>query len=125
MVITVMRQRGTALVIRYGKVLLVRDKGRHKYSLPGGGIHEGEPIVSAAARELYEELGLHVTKVKRLRECDFKGAVSQHKVCFIEASGEPYLRGNELDKYIWWDMKKPIPVYAHVTVILKKFKNYT
>jgi 8-oxo-dGTP diphosphatase len=116
-----MRQRGTALVIRHGKVLLVRDKGRNKFSLPGGGIHEGEPTVSAAARELYEELGLQVTSVKRLRECDFKGAVSLHKVCLIEANGEPKLRGHELDKYIWWDMKSPIPVFVHVTVILKKF----
>jgi 8-oxo-dGTP pyrophosphatase MutT (NUDIX family) len=118
-----MRQRGTVLVIRHGKVLLVRDKGRHKYSLPGGGIHEGEPTVSAAARELYEELGLHVTSVKRLRECDFKGSLSEHKVCLIEANGEPYLKGHELGKFIWWDMKQPIPVYSHVTVILKKFKN--
>ncbi len=61
--------------------------------------------------------------VKRMRECDFKGAVSVHKVCLIKANGEPNLRGHELDKYIWWDMKKPIPVYAHVTVILKKFNN--
>lgn len=118
-----MRQRGTALVIRHGKVLLVRDKGRHKFSLPGGGIHKGEPTVRAAARELYEELGLHAMSVKRMRECDFKGAVSVHKVCLIKANGEPNLRGHELDKYIWWDMKKPIPVYAHVTVILKKFNN--
>jgi 8-oxo-dGTP pyrophosphatase MutT (NUDIX family) len=120
--ISVMRQRGTALVIKHGNVLLVRDKGSHKFSLPGGGIHEGEPTVSAAARELFEELGLHVTSVKRLRECDFKGAVSVHKVCLVEADGEPKLKGHELDNYIWWDMKSQIPVYAHVTVILKKFK---
>jgi 8-oxo-dGTP pyrophosphatase MutT (NUDIX family) len=120
-----MRQRGTALVIRHDKFLLVRDKGRHKYSLPGGGIHDGEPTVSAAARELCEELGLHVTSVKRLKECDFKGSLSEHKVCLIEADGEPNLRSHELDAFIWWDMKKPIPVYSHVTVILNKFKNYT
>jgi 8-oxo-dGTP pyrophosphatase MutT (NUDIX family) len=118
-----MRQRGTAIVIRHGNVLLVRDKGHHKFSLPGGGIHEGEPAVSAAARELYEELGLHVTSVKRLRECDFKGSLSEHKVCLIEANGEPRLRGHELDKFIWWDMKTPIQLYSHVTNILKKLTN--
>jgi 8-oxo-dGTP pyrophosphatase MutT (NUDIX family) len=117
-----MRQRGTAIVIRYGKVLLVRDKGHDKFSLPGGGMHKGEPVVSAAARELYEELGLHVTSVKRMREYDFEGARSKHKVCLIEANGEPYLRGHELDKFIWWDKKTPIPVYAHVTYILKSLK---
>lgn len=115
-----MRKRGTAVVIRSGKVLLVRDKGRHHFSLPGGAIKKGEPTVSAAARELYEELGLHTLKVTRLSHCDFKGAVSEHKVCLIQASGEPHLRGHELDKFIWWDMKQPIPIYAHVKNILRK-----
>lgn len=115
-----MRQRGTVVVIRHGKVLLVRDKGHNKFSLPGGGIKKGEPTVSAATRELYEELGLSAIKVTRLRHCDFKGSTSAHKVCIIEASGEPHLRGHELDKFIWWDMKIPIPVYTHVTQILRK-----
>ena len=117
-----MRQRGTAVVIRDGKVLLVRDKGKHRFSLPGGKIERNEPTVSAAAREVYEELGLRVTLVKRLRECDFKGSLSEHKVCLIKAAGEPKLRGHELDKWIWWDMKDSIPVYEHVTNILKKIK---
>lgn len=117
-----MRKRATAVVIRNGKVLLVRDRGRHRFSLPGGAIKRGEPTVSAAARELYEELGLYAVKVTRLRECDFRGAVSEHKVCLIQASGEPHLRGHELNKFIWWDMKEPIPIYAHVKNILKKIK---
>ena len=117
-----MRKRGTAVVIRHEKVLLVRDKGRHHFSLPGGAIKKGEPTVSAAARELYEELGLHITKVTRLRECDFRGSTSEHKVCLIQASGEPHLRGHELNKFIWWDMKEPVPVHAHVKGILRKIK---
>lgn len=117
-----MRQRGVAVVIRHGKVLLVRDKGKHRFSLPGGAIKKGEPTVSAAARELYEELGLKAVKATRRRDCDFKGAVSKHRVCLIQADGNPRLRGHELDKFIWWDMKKHIPVYAHVTHILRKLK---
>ena len=119
-----MRQRGTAIVIRAGKILLVRDRGKHRFPLPGGAINKNEPSVSAAAREVYEELGLHVTMVKRLHECDFKGSLSEHKVCLIRANGEPRLRGHELDKFIWWDMKEPIPVYEHVTHILKRYKEH-
>ncbi len=115
-----MRQRGVAVVIRHGEVLLVRDKGKHRFSLPGGAIKRGEPTVSAAARELYEELGLKAVKATRRRDCDFRGAVSKHRVCLIQASGSPHLRGHELDKFIWWDMKKPIPVYAHVRKILER-----
>jgi ADP-ribose pyrophosphatase YjhB (NUDIX family) len=116
-----MRQRGTAIVIRQGKVLLVKDKGHHKFSLPGGELHDNEPVVSGAARELYEELGLHVFSVKRLSECDFTGSRSIHRVCVVEANGEPYIKDHELDKFLWWDMEKPIQVYAHVTFILHKF----
>ncbi len=115
-----MRQRGTAVVIRHNKVLLVRDKGARSFSLPGGELKKGEPTVSAAARELYEELGLKAITVTRRRDCDFKGSLSQHKVCLVEASGDPYLKGHELDKFIWWDRKEAIPVYAHVKKILEQ-----
>ena len=117
-----LRQRGTAVVIRDGKVLLVRDRGKHQFSLPGGGIRENEPAASAAGRELYEELGLSPIKITRLRDCDFRGSVSHHKVCLVKARGEPHLRGQELDKFIWWDMKQPIPVFTHVTQILHRMR---
>lgn len=117
-----LRQRGTAVVIRDGKVLLVRDKGKHHFSLPGGGIKANEPAASAAGRELFEELGLSPVKVTRLPDCDFSGSASHHKVCLVEARGEPHLRGYELDKFIWWDMKQPVPVFAHVTQILHRME---
>jgi ADP-ribose pyrophosphatase YjhB (NUDIX family) len=115
-----MRYRATAVVIRNGKLLLVRDKGHAKFSLPGGGIEKDEPTIGAVARELREELGLNATKVDRIRHCDFKGSFSQHKVCLVEASGEPHLRGHELSEFMWWDMKKDIPMYSHVRQILNK-----
>lgn len=119
-----MRNRGTVVVIRHGRVLLVRDKGKHRFSLPGGGIKKGEPAVSAAARELCEELGLNAVEVRRLHHCDFKTPLTWHKVSSIEASGEPHLKGHELDKFTWWDMKTKVPVYPHVKNILKKMKKY-
>jgi ADP-ribose pyrophosphatase YjhB (NUDIX family) len=47
-----MRIRGTAVVFRNGKVLLVRDNGHHRFSLPGGGVKHNEPPLAAAIREL-------------------------------------------------------------------------
>ncbi len=115
-----LRQRGTAVVIRDSKVLLVRDRGRRRFSLPGGGIKENEPAASAAGRELFEELGLSPTKITRLRDCDFKGYASLHKVCLVEARGQPRLIGHELDKFIWWDMKEDVSIFTHVKGILGK-----
>jgi 8-oxo-dGTP pyrophosphatase MutT (NUDIX family) len=114
-----MRTRATAVIMRDNKVLLVRDKGHKQFSLPGGGIKYDEPTVSAVAREIKEELGLTASSVKRIHALDCKGSLSQHKVCLVEASGEPHIR-EELDKFIWWDMKTSLPVYPHVTRILGK-----
>ena len=116
-----LRKRATAVVIKNGKVLLVRDKGKQKFSLPGGGIHRDEPTLSAAIRELYEETGLRATKAIRLRDCDYKGSKNEHKVCLIEANGEVRLK-HEIDKFVWWDMKQTLPVYPHVRYILSKVK---
>lgn len=119
-----LRRRATAVVIIDGKVLLVRDKGTNRFSLPGGGIKKGEPSTSAAARELYEELGLRATVIRRLRDCDFQGSVNAHCVCLIEAEGDVHFRGHELDEFIWWDMRKPISIHPHVLEILSRVSSY-
>jgi len=117
-----MRIRGTALVFRDGKVLLVKDKNKHKFSLPGGGTNQNEPSMATAIRELYEELGMSARKSERIFNCDFKGSLNNHKVTLIETEDTPVLRGKELDMFIWWDMKTRIPRYFHVDQILARFK---
>ena len=115
------RVRATAVIARDGKVLLVRDRGKHRFSLPGGGLKKGEPTLSAAARELYEELGLRATSIERLRECDFRGKASKHKVCLVtEFDGHPHIQGHELSEFRWWDTKDNVPVFAHVRFILSR-----
>jgi 8-oxo-dGTP diphosphatase len=118
-----MSQRATAIIFRDGKFLLVRGKGKIRFSLPGGKINEGEPVISAVAREVYEELGLEAIVVKRLPECDFAD-LGEHKVCLVEIAGEPVIAEHELDEYIWWDMKQEIPVNEHVIQIIKKFRDF-
>ena len=115
-----MRHRATAIILRDGKVLLVRDRGQNRFSLPGGALKRGEPSVSGAAREVSEELGLHAVEVKRLPQCDFKGGTNQHHVCFIKVTGDPHIR-QELESFLWWDRRASLPVFEHVTRILNKF----
>ena len=109
-----MRIRGTAVVIRNGMVLLVSDRGRHRFSLPGGGAKPDEPPLAAAIRELYEELGMRPRKAERIFRCAFRASASEHKVSLVESDDEPHLRGKELDKFIWWNRRSDIPTYAHV-----------
>jgi 8-oxo-dGTP pyrophosphatase MutT (NUDIX family) len=79
-----------------------------------------EPAVCAAARELYEELGMEAVKVTRTPKYDYGGPLNSHQVCLIEAQGEPILRRLEVDSFLWWDMEEPISILPHVTVILRK-----
>lgn len=115
-----LRQRATALVVRDGKVLLVRDKGRHHYSLPGGKIEEGETAVQAAARELQEELGMNALQVRRLPSADYQGTANEHHVSLITSVDAPRLINPELDSFTWWDMRGSLPMYAHVKGIIGK-----
>jgi len=105
------------VVFRHGHVLLVKDRGKHYYSLPGGGVHPGERSYQAAVRELYEETGLRAYKTNYLGS--FRGTVSLHKAFLIEASGHVHLKkGGELDDFVWWDMKSYLSIYPHVKAIL-------
>ena len=110
------RSRATAVVIRKGGVLLVRDRGKRHFSLPGGGVHKGEPPLSAAARELYEETGLNASRVVRV--FNYRGSVNEHRVFLVEADGDVHLKGRELSEFIWWDRKTAVPIYPHVAAIL-------
>ena len=114
---TLPRHRATLVMRREGRILLVRDRGRSSYGLPGGGIEDGELPIVAAARELHEETGLEATAIRYL--FSFAGKYNVHRVYEVEADGEAAVRG-EIDCYIWWDMKDDTPVYPHVEGILAR-----
>lgn len=85
------KNRSVAIVIRDGKILMERlcykdaNNGKEFFSVPGGGIEEGETPEQAALRELKEECSLDGTIVKPLaviyshgrKEYSFEVAVSE------------------------------------------------
>ena len=65
-----MRNRSVAIVVRDGKILMERlcykdaNNGREFFSLPGGGIEEGETPDECVLREVMEETGLRLTEYR-------------------------------------------------------------
>ena len=50
-----------ALIVRDGRVLLVKAVYNKKYLFPGGGLERGEAPAATAVRETFEETGLRAT----------------------------------------------------------------
>jgi 8-oxo-dGTP pyrophosphatase MutT (NUDIX family) len=119
------RVRGTALVFRDNAVLLVRDRGKTAFSLPGGEHEKGEALLCTAVRELHEELGLRVWKAERIYRCDHEGSTRLHKVTLVETTDDPRIESRELDEFMWWDRTSDVPRFAHVDAILRLFDRGT
>jgi ADP-ribose pyrophosphatase len=70
-----------------GEMLLVRqDRATHdRYTLelPGGKMEEGEPLVEAALRELFEESGYVGTDAEELVTLDMDFSVSVHRTHLV------------------------------------------
>ncbi|MBK5224782.1 MAG: NUDIX domain-containing protein [Acidimicrobiia bacterium] len=56
------RVRAGAVIVDGGRLAVIeRDRdGHHYFTLPGGGVEDGETVEEAAAREVLEELGVEV-----------------------------------------------------------------
>ena len=115
------RNRATALVFRDGRLLLVRERGAKRWSLPGGGMKRWEAPVTAAIRELDEETKLTVVSSAYLFH--YESPSQRHHVCRLEAEGKVALLKEEIGDYRWWDGKSQLSIISSATEILEQAKN--
>jgi len=104
------------------KVVLVRDKDETRFTLPGGGVQEGETGVQALNREFMEEAQFYPQNVKLLGSLevvriDQKGNIVDHQqqarfICSIDDPGEhvPEKDGWETVERIFVDIEE-LPKY--------------
>ena len=118
------RRRATAVVERDGRYLLVLDKGKKTYSLPGGGIEQGEPALAAATREVYEETGMEPLEAKLLFK--YEGTTNAHRVVWVKVDGKAkvHLQRKELSSYLWWNPQdQSIPLFDYVKTIISRLRS--
>ena len=77
-----MRHRACAALIEDGQILMVRIENKNQifWTLPGGGLNEGETFEQAVVREVEEEVRLNIRVIRPLY---VKTDSSGKEVCFL------------------------------------------
>ncbi|MFI7285684.1 NUDIX hydrolase [Streptomyces anulatus] len=100
---------------RAGRVLMVFDRYRQSWELPGGSIEENESPRQAAARELLEESGQQPDE--RLRFIGYARFVlapdrrTEYLALYAGSCTKtrPFEPTEEIAAIHWWDLREPLP----------------
>lgn len=113
-----------------GKILLVRLSYAHQqWTLPGGGVENGETFIEAAHRELEEETGVHPKELEFFAEYEGVSPAPHPVQCFVAHVSRPTLKSQEGEiSDIGWFSSERLPTKRsdRVDKILNLFaKNVT
>ena len=116
------------LVVRDGKVLLMRRRGSHgagTWCPPGGHLDFGESLAACAAREAAEETGLEVTNLRfvGVTEDLFPESRKHYVTLWMAAdaaTGDPVVAApGEMDRVGWFDPAAlPHPLFLSLENLL-------
>jgi 8-oxo-dGTP diphosphatase len=109
------RHTGRALVIHDGKLLLMerwRD-GLHYFSIPGGGIEDGETPEQTAVREVAEETTISISIVREVVQLHV-GDIVHHIFLADYLSGTPHLAVDSEESHIAHTHNRFLPDWVDV-----------
>lgn len=95
------------------RLLMVLDRWRNQWELPGGTLEPGESARQAASRELAEETGISTTDLGLAGVAEFalrRPARREYAAIYRTALGaEPRLVVNdEVADFLWWNPRSPL-----------------
>ena len=94
-----MRHTARGIIIQNKKVLLVTGHGADFYWTPGGGIEPGETPEKTLKREIKEELGVEISKIKPYLSYEFANQKVDNFI--IEIVGQIHVAA-EVTDYVWF-----------------------
>lgn len=107
----------SAIIIKDNRVLMIRTIDSNSWSIPSGGVEDGETVEEACIREVAEETGYEVKIVKELHTkktiikeykvttqyflCEITGGDIQYKDPDEEIEEISWMNSNEISKLIY------------------------
>lgn len=115
-----MRTRAGGIVIKDGKILLVRrfKNGEIYHVTPGGGVEEGETPEEAVVREVMEEASIKVVMKEKLTEFTavYAGEEAIHQLFYCEyVSGTPALSKGSVEEAKTTENNKYEPMWVNLS----------
>jgi len=99
------KTRIAAIIIKQGKLLMLKGRGYKELWTPGGKIQEGESDEECLKRELKEEIGVDLVSMKYFGEYSapspYHHRITRNKVYLAEIDGGIHT-GHEIESFIWY-----------------------